>query len=330
MEEKANIKHIFPWGDERRFNTYSNHFRKIYGARVQKLSVDAGFTCPNRDGTKGTGGCTYCLNDAFNPSYCDPGKSVTQQIEEGIGFHRWRYSEAVSYLAYFQAFSNTYATLSKLRELYEEALSYPGVIGIIIGTRPDCVDDEKLGYLRQLSEKHYVAVEYGIESCYDRTLVRINRGHTFEEAVNALRKTVSLGLNTGAHFIFGLPGESKEEMLAEADIISSLPLKTVKFHQLQIVKGTVMEQEFRNNPGDFELFSLENYLDFFVSFLERLDPRIVVERFTGEAPPRFLAEIPWGKMRADQVVSLVEKRLEELDTWQGRLYSQNFAQYKNI
>jgi radical SAM protein (TIGR01212 family) len=323
MKEQSNIKQIYPWGDERRFNTYSNHFRKIYGARVQKLSVDAGFTCPNRDGTKGTGGCTYCLNDAFNPSYCDPGKSVTQQIEEGIAFHRWRYSEAVSYLAYFQAFSNTYAPLSRLRELYEEALSYPGVIGIIIGTRPDCVDDEKLSYLSQLSEKHYVAVEYGIESCYDRTLLRINRGHTFEEATDALIKTFSMGLNTGAHFIFGLPGESRDEMLAEAEIISKLPLKTVKFHQLQIVKGTVMEQEFRKNPGDFKLFSLDDYLDFFVTFLERLNPEIVVERFTGEAPPRFLTEIPWGKLRADQVVSLVEKRLEQLDTFQGKLFLQN-------
>jgi radical SAM protein (TIGR01212 family) len=323
MKEQSNIKQIYPWGDERRFNTYSNHFRKIYGARVQKLSVDAGFTCPNRDGTKGTGGCTYCLNDAFNPSYCDPGKSVTQQIEEGIAFHRWRYSEAVSYLAYFQAFSNTYAPLSRLRKIYEEALSYPGVIGIIIGTRPDCVDDEKLRYLSQLSEKHYVAVEYGIESCYDRTLLRINRGHTFEEATDALIKTFSMGLNTGAHFIFGLPGESRDEMLAEAEIISKLPLKTVKFHQLQIVKGTVMEQEFRKNPGDFKLFSLDDYLDFFVTFLERLNPEIVVERFTGEAPPRFLTEIPWGKLRADQVVSLVEKRLEQLDTFQGKLFLQN-------
>lgn len=311
---------IYPWGHERRFNAYSNYFRKLYGARVQKVSIDAGFTCPNRDGTRGAGGCSFCLNDAFNPSYCMPDKTVTRQIEEGIEFHKWRYSEATSYLAYFQAFSNTYAPLDRLKMLYEEALEYPGVIGIIIGTRPDCVDDEKLEYIKSLSEKHYVAVEYGIESCYDRTLSRINRGHTFFEALEAVKKTASIGINTGAHFIFGLPGESKEDMLAEASVISSMPLKTVKFHQLQIIKGTAMEQEFMTRPQDFEMFTWDEYLDFFVKFLERLNPEIVVERFTGEAPPRFLDKPRWGKKRADQIVGLVEHRLEELDTWQGKLY----------
>ena len=312
---------VFPWGHDRRFNAYSNYFRNIYGARVQKVSIDAGFTCPNRDGTKGTGGCTYCNNDAFNPSYCQPGKSVTRQIEEGISFHRWRYSEARSYLAYFQAYSNTYAPLERLRILYEEALQYPGVIGLIIGTRPDCIDEEKLTYLKELSKKCYLAVEYGIESCYNKTLRRINRGHTFEDAVAAVEKTAAYGINTGAHFILGLPGETREEMLNQADIISKLPLKTVKFHQLQIVKGTGMEKEFHNNPADFELFPWEEYLGFIISFLERLKPSIVVERFTGEAPPRFLTGTGWGKKRADQIVNLIEKRLEELDTWQGKLYS---------
>jgi radical SAM protein (TIGR01212 family) len=310
----------YPWGNERRFNAYSGYFRKLYGARVQKVSIDAGFTCPNRDGTRGVGGCSYCMNKAFNPSYCLPEKSVSQQIEEGIKFHQWRYSEAVSYLAYFQAFSNTYASLDILKNIYGEALSYPGVIGIIIGTRPDCIDDEKLEYIKKLSEKHYIAIEYGIESCYDKTLKRINRGHSFEEAVAAVRKTAELGINTGAHFIFGLPGESRDEMLSEADIISSLPLTTVKFHQLQIIKGTPMEKEFVENPSDFELFSWDEYLDFFIRFLERLNPEIVVERFTGEAPPRFLAGNTWGKKRTDQIVGLIEKRMEELDTWQGKKY----------
>jgi radical SAM protein (TIGR01212 family) len=309
---------MYPWGHDRRFNAYSNYFRKLYGARVQKVSIDAGFTCPNRDGSKGSGGCTYCNNDAFNPSYCIPEKSVTQQIEEGIDFHRKRYREAGSYLAYFQAYSNTYASLDRMKNLYEEALAYPGVTGLIIGTRPDCIDDEKLSYLKELSGRCYLAVEFGIESCYDKTLIRINRGHSFREAEEAVNTTAALGLNTGAHFIFGLPGETKEEMLAEADIISKLPLKTVKFHQLQIIKGTVMEEEYLANPSDFQLFSWEEYLDFFVSFLERLNPQIVVERFTGEAPPRFLTRSLWGKKRTDQIVSLVEKRLEELDTWQGR------------
>lgn len=321
MSDTDNKNRIFPWGHERRFNAYSNYFRKLYGARVQKVSVDAGFTCPNRDGSRGTGGCTYCNNDAFNPSYCIPSKSVTQQIEEGVTFHKWRYSEAVSYLAYFQAYSNTYGSIDVLRKLYEEALEYPGVAGLVIGTRPDCIDREKLEYLKKLSEKHYIAVEYGIESCYDKTLMRINRGHSFEDAVNAVELTASMGINTGAHFIFGLPGETREEMMMQADIISGLPLTTVKFHQLQIIKGTAMEREFAANPSDFELFSWEEYLDFFIRFLERLNPSFVVERFTGEAPLRFLTGEGWGKKRTDQIVSLIEKRLEELDTWQGRLYS---------
>jgi uncharacterized protein len=315
-----DMKNKFPWGHERRFNAYSNYFRSQYGARVQKVSIDAGFTCPNRDGSKGIGGCTYCNNDAFNPSYCQSVKPVSEQIKEGIEFHKWRYSEAVSYLAYFQAYSNTYAPLGKLMSLYEEALSYPGVVGLIIGTRPDCIDDEKLEYLKELSETYYVAIEYGIESCYNKTLNRINRGHTFEDAVQALQKTAVLGINAGAHFIFGLPGESRKEMLDQVDIISGLPIKTVKFHQLQIIKGTAMEIEYKNNPGDFELFTWEDYLDFFILFLERLNPAIVVERFTGEAPPRYLTGEGWGKKRTDQIVNLIEKRLEELNTWQGRLY----------
>jgi radical SAM protein (TIGR01212 family) len=226
----------------------------------------------------------------------------------------------VSYLAYFQAFSNTYAHLETLKRLYGEALEYPGVIGLIIGTRPDCIDDEKLAFLKELSEKHYVAVEYGIESCYNRTLQRINRGHTFEEAVEAVEKTAALGINTGAHFIFGLPGESRQEMLDQAAIISGLPLTTVKFHQLQIIKGTKMEKEYQTNPSDFELFSWNEYLMFIISFLERLNPGLVVERFTGEAPPRFLTGEGWGKKRTDQIVGLVEKKMEELDTWQGRMF----------
>jgi hypothetical protein len=310
---------VFSWGSSRRFNSYSDYFRKIYGTRVQKVSIDAGFTCPNRDGTKGRGGCTYCNNDAFNPSYCQPSKPVAVQLEEGISFLKWRYRSAASYLAYFQAYSNTYAPVEKLRSLYGEALSFPGVVGIVIGTRPDCIDEEKLDYLSGLAENHYIAIEYGIESCYDRTLERINRGHSFSEAVKALEMTASRGLNTGAHFIFGLPGESLQEMLDTAVIISSLPLTTAKFHQLQIIKGTRMEKEFIENPGDFNLFSWEEYLEFFIGFLERLNPDIVVERFTGEAPPRFLNGQPWGKKRSDDIIRLFEQRLEELDTWQGRL-----------
>ncbi|HLN19717.1 MAG TPA: TIGR01212 family radical SAM protein [Bacteroidales bacterium] len=311
---------IFPWGHKRRFNSYSDYFRRKFGERVQKVSIDAGFSCPNRDGSKSTGGCTFCLNDAFNPSYCIPSKPVRKQIEEGIEFHKKRYSGTSSFLAYFQAFSNTYAKTSRLMELYEEALSVPGIIGIIIGTRPDCIDNEKLDYIKSLSEKYYVAIEYGVESCYDRTLARINRGHTFEEAVAAIVNTAAKGINTGAHFIFGLPGESVDDMLREAGIISDLPLTTVKFHQLQIIKGTKMEREYLINPSEFNLFTLEEYIDFFVLFLEKFNPSIVVERFTGEAPPRYLDKMRWGKKRTDQIVNIIEAQLEELNTWQGRLY----------
>jgi radical SAM protein (TIGR01212 family) len=321
MAQLNNEIKIYPWGHERRFNAYSNYFRTIYGARVQKVSIDAGFTCPNRDGSIGIGGCTYCNNDAFNPSYCQPVKSITEQIREGIQFHKWRYNEAVSYLAYFQAYSNSYASLETLKKLYEEALGYPGVVGLIIGTRPDCIDDEKLEYLKDLSSKYYVAIEYGIESCYNKTLKRINRGHSFEDAVWALERTAVFGITTGAHFIFGLPGETREEMLNQVGMISRMPIKTVKFHQLQLIKGTAMENEFKNNPDDFELFTWEEYLDFFIAFLEKLNPAIVVERFTGEAPPRFLSGEGWGKKRTDQIVNLIEKRLRELDTWQGKLYT---------
>ncbi len=312
----------YSWGHNRRFNAYSNYFKKTFGERVQKVTIDAGFTCPNRDGSKGVGGCTYCNNDAFNPSYCVPTKTVTQQINEGIEFHEKRYRRANKFLAYFQAYSNTYKPLSELKKIYDEALSIPGIAGLVIGTRPDCIDDEKLEYFQKLAEKHYIILEYGIESTSNKTLERINRGHTFEEAIKALEKTKNYGLKTGAHFIFGLPRESKEYILGEAKTISSLPLDTVKFHQLQIIKGTAMEQEYKEHPENFTFFELPEYIDFFIQFLEKLNPDFVVERFAGEVPPRFLAGPGWGLIRNDQILNKFEKRLEELDTWQGRLFNE--------
>ncbi len=320
MEAEKKIPENYSWGHKRRFNAFPDYFRKIYGSRMKKVSVDAGFTCPNRDGSKGRGGCTYCNNKAFNPAYCLPQKSISRQIEEGIEFRKKRYRNAESYLVYFQAYSNTYASIGTLSDLYNEALDHKEVKGLVIGTRPDCVNNEILDYLGELSRRCIVFLEYGIESCYDRTLKRINRGHTFKEAVDALEASASRGLNTGAHFIFGLPGETIEDMLNEAEIISELPLKRVKFHQLQIIKGTEMEKEYKNYTSDFEFFTWDNYLDFIIEFLEKLNPEIVVERFTGEAPLRFLAKEIWGKKRTDQIVGLIEKRLEELDTWQGKYY----------
>jgi radical SAM protein (TIGR01212 family) len=304
----------------RRFNSYAEYLKNEFGGRVQKLSLDAGFTCPNRDGTKGEGGCTFCDNDAFNPSYCNPVKTITQQIKEGIDFHRIRYRRASRYLAYFQAYSNTYAPLEKLRELYEEALAFPEVAGLVIGTRPDCIDEEKLVYFQHLSKTHYIILEYGIESCYNRTLRRINRGHTFEDSVRALEMTARKGIRTGAHMIFGLPGESRQEMLAEAKMLSGLPINTIKFHQLQIIKGTVIDSEFKHKPGDFVRFTLNEYIDFIISFIELLNPAFVIERFAGEVPPRFLSRSSWELIRYDRILGMIETRLEELDSWQGKNY----------
>ena len=303
---------------QRRFNSYNSYFTRLFGGRVQKISIDAGFSCPNRDGTLSTGGCTFCSNQAFNPSYCRPDKSIRQQIEEGIEFHQRRYRRAAQYLAYFQPFSNTYKPLEELQRIYQQALEVPGVIGLVIGTRPDLVDEALLQYLGALRETHYVMLEYGVESVYDETLRRVNRGHDFATAEKAIRMTAQHGIPCGAHFIFGLPGETKEMMLKAADILSELPLTTVKFHQLQIFKDTPMAKEYLQHPEHFHLFDLDEYIDFVIDFIERLRPDIVIERFAGEVPPRFLVSEPWMKLRYDQVLARIEQRMEERETWQGK------------
>lgn len=321
---------MFPWHDTRRFNSYSSYFTREFGGRVQKISIDAGFSCPNRDGKISTGGCTFCRNDAFNPSYCRPEKSVHQQIEEGIEFHQRRYRRANSYLAYFQAFSNTYKPVDELEKLYREALSVPGIIGLVIGTRPDCLTEEVLEMLKNISRIspigpispiHPIILELGVESVYDQSLSRVNRGHDFATSKNTIELVHNYGFHCGGHFIFGLPGETRDMMLHTADIISELPLTTVKFHQLQIFKDTKMADEYLANPSDFHLFTLEDYIEFVIDFIERLNPNIVIERFAGEVPPRYLVSKPWLNLRYDQVLALIEKRLEERNTYQGRLYS---------
>ena len=311
----------YMWGNSRRFNAYSNYLKEHFGSRVQKVSLEAGFTCPNRDGSIGTGGCTFCSNDAFNPSYCVAEKPVKQQIQEGIEFHENRYRRAAKYLAYFQAYSNTYAGLDELKQLYGQALENDKVAGLVIGTRPDCVDEYKLDYFRQLAEHHYIIIEYGIESCYNKTLERINRGHSFERAVEAIQQTVDRGLMTGAHFIFGLPGETHEEMLATAGIVSQLPLDSVKFHQLQIFNDTAMAEEYKLHPERFTLFDIDDYIDFMVDYLERLNPAIMVERIASESPPRFNVNTVWD-LRYDQVLLKLEQKMAERDTWQGKLFHQ--------
>ena len=310
----------FPEG--KRYNSFVGHYRRKYGERLQKLVLDAGFSCPNRDGSIGTGGCTYCDNAAFHPGYSTAGKSLLQQIDEGIEFHRVRYPRVERYLAYFQAYSNTYGPLERLKGLYEEALSHPSVVGIVIGTRPDCIDEEKLDYLASLNRNFpLVAVEYGIESCYDSTLKRINRGHDFECARRAVGMTAERGLDVGAHFILGLPGESREMMLDQCSIISGLPLTSVKFHQLQIVRGTMMEKEYSERPEDFVRMQLGEYLEFMVDILERLRPDLFIERIVGEVPPRFVSETPWGLTRNVEILRMLDRVLEARGTFQGRLWN---------
>lgn len=309
----------YPWNHKRRFNAYSNHVKNTFGSRIQKVSIDAGFTCPNRDGAKGTGGCTFCNNNAFNPSYCHTHKPISQQIQKGIDFHKTRYKKADKYLAYFQAYSNTYASLNQLQKIYNEALTHTEIAGIVIGTRPDCIDEEKLRFFAELSEKTYVIIEYGIESCYNRTLKRINRGHSFEDSVKAIQRTRNHGIKTGGHIIFGLPGESREEMLNMALILSEVRLNNIKFHQLQIIKNTAMEKEYKDKYNDFEHFSLYGYLDFLIEFIENLRPDIVIERIAGEVPPKFNVGTKWH-MRYDQILTLFEDKLEAKDTWQGKFY----------
>ncbi|MBR5492234.1 MAG: TIGR01212 family radical SAM protein [Alistipes sp.] len=312
---------IYPWGDERRFNSYAAYFRRVFGHRMQKVTINAGFSCPNRDGKISTGGCTFCDNAAFTPSYCDSTKSITQQIDEGIEFHRKRYRTAQQYLAYFQSFSNTYAPLERLRECYDEALAHPDIAGIVVGTRPDCVDEQKLDYFAELSRKKYVTIEYGVESCYDETLRRINRGHDFATAERAIQMTAERGIHCGAHFILGLPGESDEMLIEQVERINALPLTTIKFHQLQLFRGTALAREWDEHPERFRFWTIEEYLDLFVEILRRLRPDIVVERFAGEAPPRYHHTEGWGLVRNEQLLAMLDKRLELRGVHQGDIFN---------
>lgn len=319
---------MFVWGDDRPYNSYSTYFRKRFGERVQKVAINAGFTCPNRDGKVGYGGCTFCNNEAFTPSYCQPSKSITQQIDEGVEFHQKRYRNASHYLAYFQSFSNTYAPLDLLRQRYEEALSHEGVVGVVVGTRPDCISEEILDYFAELAKGYYVTIEYGIESCYDDTLRRINRGHDFACAERAVKMTAERGLAVGAHFVLGLPGESDEMILAEVERINALPLTTIKFHQLQVFRGTAMEREYDEHPELFRFWELDDYLDLMVEILRRLRPDIVVERFASEAPPRYHYGRNWGLVRNETLWSMLEKRLHQRNAYQGELYEDNRLYHK--
>ena len=271
-----------------------------------KLVLDAGFSCPGR--------CTFCDNAAFHPSYSTPSKSITQQLEEGIAFHAARGRTGGPYLAYFQSFSNTFAPLGRLREVYAEALAHPAVSGLVIGTRPDCVDAEKLDYIASLG---CARMEYGIESCRDETLRRVQRGHGFACAEQAVRETAARGIPVCGHFILGLPGETRETLLEDVSRINALPLDSVKFHQLQLLKGTPMAGEFTARPEEFVRWTLEGYIDLLVDILERLRPGIAVGRLAASVPPRFLAVPGWG-VKAAEFSRLLDARMVGRDTWQGR------------
>jgi uncharacterized protein len=309
----------FP-GAGKRYNSWAEQCRMKFGGRVQKVAIDAGFSCPNRDGTVGIGGCTFCSNDGFRPSYCRSDKSISLQIDKGLVFLTKRYPRSRFFVAYFQSFSNTYASLPLLKKVYKEALDHHDIQGLVIATRPDCIDQEKLHYLKELSHRYYIKIEYGIETCYDETLARINRGHTFADSIRAIRLTADMGLSAGIHMLFGLPGETRNQMLDQVDMINQLPVQTIKFHQLQIVKGTAMALEYKQFQEHFQLFPVEEYLDFLIQFIERLRPDIAIERLSGEVPLILNEGVSWGKIRADQVQKRLEQLLEEKDTWQGKYF----------
>lgn len=291
-------------------------FGKVFPYKVQKISLNAGFTCPNRNGAKGWGGCTYCNNQTFSPAYCHTEKSITEQIAEGVQFFSRKYPQ-MQYLAYFQAYTNTYAELHTLVDKYEEALACPGVVGLIIGTRPDCMPDDLLAYLSDLAKRRFVMVEYGLESTIDRTLVRINRGHTHQCSEETIRRTAAQGIQVGAHLILGLPGETKAEMLRHADVLSALPLTTLKLHQLQLIRGTRMAEEYAESP--FRLFERDEYIDLVVDFIERMNPAIVLERFVSQSPKELLIAPNWG-LKNHEFTAKVHKRIRERDTYQGKCF----------
>ena len=297
---------------------FPTFLRRHFPGKVQKISLDAGFTCPNRDGTRGWGGCTYCNNQTFNPDYCRQGRSITAQLEEGKQFFAHKYPQ-MKYLAYFQAYTNTYARLEELKRKYEEALAVADVVGLVIGTRPDCMPPGLLDYLAGLRSGRgvFVLVEYGIESTLDRTLLRINRGHTWADTVDAVGRTHERGIPCGGHVILGLPGETREDIWRQAADISSLPLDTLKLHQLQLIRGTRMAREYRERPEDFHLFGVDEYLETVVGYIERLRPDIVLERFLSQSPRELLVAPDWG-LKNYEFTHRLQRRMRELDAYQGK------------
>jgi uncharacterized protein len=312
----------FPWGSNRRYHDFQTSFQARFpGMKIQKISVNGSFTCPNRDGTKGRGGCTYCNNESFSPYFSVEKCSVTDQLDKGTRFFSHKYP-TMQYLAFFQSFSNTYAPVDVLKARYEEALRYPGVAGLVIATRPDCVNPRILDYLAELSSDYYVMLEFGVESHLDATLTRLNRGHSFAESAEAILESAKRNIHTTAHMILGLPGEDRHDWLRQAEIISQLPVENLKLHQLQIHKNTIMARQYGENPASFQLFTEEEYAGMVVDYLELLNPRITVERFTSQAPPGLLIAPAWG-IKNYAFTAKINRLLEERDTWQGRKYKES-------
>lgn len=305
---------------QKRYKEFGDFLNQTFPYKVQKISINAGFTCPNRDGSKAVGGCTYCNNQSFSPGYGGKQRTVTDQLKDGIAFFSHKYPE-MKYIAYFQSYTNTYDSIDKLIALYEEALIYPNVVGIIIGTRPDCMPNELLDYFEILNNKVFLMIEYGIESTLDSTLDFINRGHSYLESIEAIKKTASKGIYTGAHMILGLPGETREDILSHADKLSKLPLTTLKMHQLQLIKGTMMAKQYREHPEWFNLFDVDDYIDLCIDFAERLNPNFIIERFVSQSPKSLLIAPDWG-LKNFEFTAKILKRFEERDTWQGRLYEE--------
>ncbi len=314
-EDKKMNNSIKPYKD------FTSYLRESFPYKVQKISINAGFTCPNRDGTKGRGGCTYCNNKSFSPDYSPRIKTVSEQLEEGILFFSHKYTE-MKYLAYFQSYTNTYDSVDRLIDMYEEALAYPNVVGLVVSTRPDCMPDELLHYFEKISKEHFVLIEYGVESTLDKTLERVNRQHTFEESIETITRTAKRGIPVGAHMILGLPGESRSEILSHASTLSTLPLTTIKLHQLQIVKGTAMAKEYKLLPESFNIFQLEEYIDLCVDFSELLNPSFYIDRFASQSPKDMLIAPDWG-VKNHVLTQMIVKRFKERNTFQGRLFDKN-------
>lgn len=300
------------------YNDFPTFLKRYFPFKVQKISLHAGFTCPNRDGTRGYGGCTYCNNQTFSPEYCHTEKSVRMQLEEGKTFFAHKYPE-MKYLAYFQAYTNTYGELEDLIRKYEEALDVEGVVGVVIGTRPDCMPPALLDYLTELNRRTFLLVEYGIESTLNRTLLRINRGHTWQTTIDTITRTSAQGILTGGHVILGLPSETRADILSQAKDISSLPLTTLKLHQLQLIRGTRMAHEYETSPADFHLFhDVNEYIDLVIDYLQRLRPDLVLERFVSQSPRELLIAPDW-RLKNYEFNHRLQKRMKELGAYQGKM-----------